>query len=410
MSTEKTTFEGAFGDRLAARLERPDGEPLATAVFAHCFTCSKDLRAARAITRTLAERGYAVLRFDFTGLGESGGDFADTHFSSNVDDLVAAADHLRREIAAPRLLVGHSLGGAAVLVAASRIPEVEAVATIGAPSGGKHLQERLLKAAPELEDGDEAEVELAGRTFRIRRELIDDLAGASVTEAAEGLGRPLLILHSPVDDTVPIEHAGRLFEAARHPKSCVALDGADHLLTEEADARFAADVLGVWAERYVAEERARTRGPGEPVEAGRVVVRGGREPYRVTAGSDDHVWIADEPDSVGGGNAGPDPYELLLSSLGACKAITVRMYADRKGWPLHETRIRLAHSRVHAEDCEECATGEGKVDRIDVDVDVRGPLSDGQREKLLEISGKCPVHRTLEGEIEIVSRGAGEDA
>jgi len=410
MPTEKTTFEGAFGDRLAARLERPDGEPLATALFAHCFTCSKDLRAARAITRALAERGYAVLRFDFTGLGESEGDFADTHFSSNVDDLVAAADHLRRELAAPRLLVGHSLGGAAVLVAASRIPEVEAVATLGAPSEGKHLRERLLKAAPELEDGDEAEVELAGRTFRIRRELIDDLAGASVTEAAEGLGRPLLLLHSPVDETVPIEHAGRLFEAARHPKSCVALDGADHLLTEEADARFAADVLGVWAERYVAEERARTRGPGEPVEAGRVVVRGGREPYRVTAGSDDHVWIADEPDSVGGGNAGPDPYELLLSSLGACKAITVRMYADRKGWPLHQTRIRLAHSRVHAEDCEECKTGEGKVDRIDVDVDVRGPLSDGQREKLLEISGKCPVHRTLEGEIEIVSRSAGEDA
>lgn len=410
MPTEKTTFEGAFGDRLAARLERPDGEPLATALFAHCFTCSKDLRAARAITRTLAERGYAVLRFDFTGLGESEGDFADTHFSSNVDDLVAAADHLRREIVAPRLLVGHSLGGAAVLVAASRIPEVEAVATIGAPSGGENLRERLLKAAPELEAGDEAEVELAGRTFRIRRELIDDLAGASVTEAAEGLGRPLLLLHSPVDETVPIEHAGRLFEAARHPKSCVALDGADHLLSDESDARFVADVLGVWAERYVAEEAARTRGPGEPVEAGRVVVRGGREPYRVTVGSDDHVWIADEPESVGGKNAGPDPYELLLSSLGACKAITVRMYADRKGWPLHETRIRLAHSRIHTEDCEECETAEGKVDRIEVDVDVRGPLSDGQREKLLEISGKCPVHRTLDGEIEIVSRGAGEDA
>lgn len=402
MTSERLTFRGAFGDELAALLDLPGGELRGYALFAHCFTCSKDLRAAREISRALADRGFGVLRFDFTGLGESEGDFAGSDFSSNVSDLVAAADFLRAEREAPRLLVGHSLGGAAALVAAARISELRAVATIGAPSEAAHVRETLLRANPELEGSEEAEVELAGRRFRIRSELLEDLERQNVEAAVASLGRPLLVLHAPEDEIVGIEHAERLFAAARQPKSLVALDGTDHLLTGAEDARRAGEMLASWAGRYASGGSAAPAGTG--VQDGQVVVTGGAIGYAVEAVSAGHRWGADEPVAKGGTDTGPTPYDLLLSALGACKAITVRMYADRKGWPLKGVRVLLGHSRIHAEDCADCETQEGMLDRIETELELLGPLADGQRERLHEIADKCPVHRTLKSEVDIQSR------
>jgi putative redox protein len=395
--SENLTFPGALSAELAARLERPEGEPIAYALFAHCFTCSKDLQAVREISRTLCDEGFAVLRFDFTGLGESEGDFAESDFSSNIDDLVAAADYLRREYQAPGLLIGHSLGGAAVLLAASRIPEAKAVATIGAPSDTKHLRASLIRTAPELTAADEAEVELGDRKFKIKRQLLDDLEAQDVEQRLSGLKVPLLVLHSPTDETVAIEHARRIYDAAQHPKSFVSLDDADHLLTKPRDARFVARLLAAWSARYLAA--ADVAHVTNRIPEGTVEVRGGRTGYAVEIETASHRLAADEPIDVGGTDSGPNPYELLLGALGACIAITARLYADRKGWPLTQTIVRLAHDKIHAEDCAECETVEGLVDRIEVDIEFQGSLSDGQRARLREIADRCPVHRTLTSEI-----------
>jgi putative redox protein len=399
-STLRLHFTGALGDRLAARVELPVGKPTACALFAHCFTCGKDLKAVVRISRALAERGIAVFRFDFTGLGESAGDFADTNFSSNLEDLVAAADLMRGEWGGAQILIGHSLGGSAVLAAARRIPEVKAVATIGAPSDTEHLRDTLVSIVPELETDGEAELRLGGPPVRVRRQLLIDLEEQSMMASISNLGLPLLIFHSPADEVVSVDHARRIYKAARHPKSFVSLDGADHLLlAREEDARFVADVLAAWAGRYVP-----MTGLPEPLPAGEVLVEGGAAGYANLIQAGPHMLRADEPVSVGGADSGPNPYDLLLAGLGACKSMTMRMYADRKGWPLEATRVRLRHSRIHAEDCEECETTKGRVDRIAVEVGVDGELDDAQRQRLLEISERCPVHRTLKSEIDIRSR------
>jgi uncharacterized OsmC-like protein/alpha/beta superfamily hydrolase len=403
MKSEHLRFPGARGATLAARLDSPAGTPAAYALFAHCFTCSKDLKAAGQISSALTERGIAVLRFDFTGLGESEGDFAGTDFSSNVDDLVAAADFLRRERQAPRLLVGHSLGGCAVLAAAERIPEVRAVSTIGAPSDTGHLHEALVHIAPELAASGEAEVRLGGRPFKIRRELLDDLDEGHLRGVLERLHRALLIFHSPVDNIVGIDHARRLFDMAKHPKSFISLDTADHLLTDERDARYAGEVLAVWAERYL---QAAMEGTTEP-EAGRegeVLVVGPPSGFAQEIIARGHRLRADEPVEVGGTGTGPTPYDLLLGALGACTSMTLRMYADRKQLPLEGVRVRLRYSKIHAVDCARCETKEGKIDRIERDIEVVGPLDPEQRLRLLEMADRCPVHRTLTSEIDIVTR------
>lgn len=398
---ESVNFTGALGDTLAARIDRPLGPIRGFALFAHCFTCSKDLAAARRIAAGLAERGIAVLRFDFTGLGHSDGEFANTSFASNIDDLVAAADWLRAERQAPAILVGHSLGGAAVLAAAERIPEVKAVATIGAPADPAHVVHNFGERLADIERDGEAEVELAGRRFRVRKTFLDALKDHGLEAIVARLRRDLLIFHAPLDQTVGIDNATLLFVAARHPKSFVSLDKADHLLTRPEDAAYVAAVLSGWAERFLP-----TPEPAEvPTAEGEVAVVDAGEglfPQWVIAAG--HRLRADEPAKVGGTDSGPAPYDFLLAALGACTNMTLKMYAGRKGWRLDRLETRLRHDRVHAEDCADCETKEGMVDRIERHITIDGPLDDAQHAKLLEIADKCPVHRTLHGPISIITR------
>jgi len=404
MYAETLSFPGASGDSLSGRLEQPVGAPWATALFAHCFTCSKDLKAVRRISRSLAEAGVAVFSFDFTGLGESEGVFADTNFSSNVEDLEAAARFLAERGNAPSLLIGHSLGGAAVLAAAHRLPGIEAVATISAPSDPAHLVDTLETAAPGLAERGEATAVLAGRRFTVKRQLLDDLQNQRLLDLVRTLKRPLLIFHSPVDKVVGIDHAAALFGAAKHPKSFVSLDGADHLLLDDpADAEFIGRMLTAWATRYV------RRAPERSLEPGVVVVEGGPRGFTASLRAGGHHLLADEPESAGGSDAGPDPYELLLMSLGACTTMTLRMYADRKAWPLEAVRATLRHEKVHAADCAECEAREGRIDVIDRDITLGGPLEDAQRTRLLEIADMCPVHRTLHSEIVVRTREISAD-
>lgn len=403
MRAERFDFPNSRGHQLTGLLESPVGEPSAYALFAHCFTCSKDSRAAKRIAAALAARGIAVLRFDFTGLGSSEGDFANTDFSSNVDDLVAAADHLRRVRRAPSLLIGHSLGGAAVLAAAGRVPEVDAVATIGAPSDPGHVANLFGDRLAEIRERGEGEVVLAGRAFCIRREFLDDISEQNLLAEVARLRTPLLIMHAPADQVVSVDSASRIFLAARHPKSFVSLDDADHLLARRRDAVYAADVIAAWSERYIATTS--TSVAPDPVAGdgprGVKVTETGVGTFQQTVTMGPHHLIADEPVEVGGLDTGPSPYDLLLAALGACTTMTLRMYADRKALPLSGVSVRLQHSKIHASDCESCETQQGKIDRIDRVITVEGDLDDAQRARLLEIADKCPVHRTLHSEVQI---------
>ncbi len=397
MPSTRVAFPSATGERLAARVDEPFDRARAWALLAHCFTCSKDFKALGRISQALVAEGFGVLRFDFTGLGESAGEFADTNFSSNLDDLVAAADFMRGDLGgAPQLLVGHSLGGAAVLAAAHRIPEVRAVATIGAPKDPSHVVAHLGDARAEIEARGEAEVVLAGRRFTVRRQLLRDLEERTLSAHIAALGRPLMVLHSPVDKIVGIEHARAIYEAARHPKSFVSLAGADHLLLENPrDGELVGHLLSAWAARYVELAAA------EPLPRGRVRVEGGPSGYTNVVAAGRHRLLADEPVDAGGADEGPGPYDYLLAGLGACTSMTLRMYAQRKGWPLEGVRVVLRHDRIHAKDCAECDSTQGMISRIDRTLHLEGPLDAEQRQRLLEIADKCPVHRTLAGEISI---------
>ena len=396
MPTERLTFPGHDGSELAARLDRPEGPVLATALFAHCFTCGKDIVAARRLSGRLGAEGIAVLRFDFTGLGHSAGEFANTTFTSNVADLVAAARHLEGMGLAPGLLIGHSLGGAAVLRAAGEIPSARAVATIGAPFDPSHVTDHFSSALPRIEAEGSAEVDLGGRPFRIGQAFVDDVSRTRLEAAAAGLGRALLILHSPTDAIVGIENASGLFLAARHPKSFVTLDGADHLISGAGDAEYAAGVVAAWAARYVdlAPEAPPEGAPEGVVRASEADPDGFLQD--VAAGPSHHA-LADEPRSFGGTDRGMSPYGFLAAGLGACTSMTIRMYARGKRWPLEHVSVDVTHSRVHARDAE--ADGEGGREAVDVFrrvVRLAGDLDDAQRGRLMEIADRCPVHRTLE--------------
>ncbi len=398
---ERFEFAGSDGQALSGRFHLPAVDPIAYAVFAHCFTCSKESRAAAQISAALAAEGIATLRFDFTGLGESEGDFSRTTFSHNVDDIVAAANALEERHRAPALLIGHSLGGSAALAAASQLPEVVAIATIGAPGEPQHVARLFGATIEEIEARGEADVNLGGRPFTIRKSFLEDLQTHCNKEQIRSLGKALLIFHSPQDRIVDVDNARLIYEAARHPKSFVSLDKADHLLNRRADAAYVASVLRAWAGRYLPEVIEEV--PEDAPEGG-VVVEGKATGYLQRIQARGHVFSADEPATVGGSDLGPTPYELLLAGLGACTSITLRMYARRKEWPLEGVRVKLRHDRVHSKDVEDSEKESGMVDVIDKELELEGDLSQEQRDRLFEMAGRCPVHRTLLNEIKIRSK------
>jgi putative redox protein len=406
MPIERFQFPGIDGHLLAAALDLPDREPAAYALFAHCFTCSKDSLAATRIAAALTARGIAVLRFDFTGLGSSEGNFANATFSSNVADLVLAASHLRSTRKAPAILIGHSLGGAAILAAAADIPEARAVVTIAAPSDPAHVTHLFADRLADIHAHGEIEVKLAGRPFTIKRAFLDDIAEHNLMAHVAKLRKALLILQSPTDDTVGIDNATRIFLAAKHPKSFVSLDGMDHLLTKKSDAIYVADVIAAWAGRYL-DTVAAAPALDLQEEPRKVVVRetgAGKFQQQIMVGP--HRLIADEPLAAGGADTGPGPYDLLLSALGACTSMTMRLYADRKALPMDRVTVTLNHSKIYAKDCAECETREGMLDQFDRVISIEGALDAEQRKKLMEIADKCPVHRTLTSEIRIVTTEA----
>jgi uncharacterized OsmC-like protein/alpha/beta superfamily hydrolase len=405
VKSERVEFAGSLGNTLAARLDLPSVKPRAYALFAHCFTCSKDIFAASSISAALAEHGVATLRFDFTGLGASEGEFANTNFSSNVEDLVAAAEWLRETRSAPALLVGHSLGGAAVLAAAGHVPEARLVATIGAPADAEHVIENFSAHLDQIEQTGQAEVSLAGRPFTIRKQFLDDVRGVDLARKIARLKRALVVFHAPLDQTVGIDNASKIFSAAKHPKSFVSLDGADHLLTRKQDAVFVANTLAAWVERVLPAEQAAP----EPA-AGVVRVREtGHGRYQQEIAVDGHRLLADEPASVGGDGTGPSPYDYLSAALGACTTMTLRMYAEHKQLDLPRVSVDVSHGKLHAKDCKDCGEGrEGRIDRFERVLSVDGDVSEQLRGKLLEIAGKCPVHKTLEKSSVVIIRLKGE--
>lgn len=407
MGTHRVSFPNARGESLTGRLELPlDRQPRAFAVFAHCFTCGKDLRGAVELTRALTRDGFGVLRFDFTGLGESEGAFADSTFSSTADDVVAACAFLARDYDAPQLLIGHSLGGTAVLRAVARVPSAKAVATIGAPADAEHVTHLFGDHLRTLETEGDARVTIGGRAFTIRRAFLDDARATNMAESLDALRTPLLVMHAPRDEVVGLRNAERIFKGARHPKSFVSLDGADHLLSRSIDAEYAARTLAAWASRYIIDAPSPT--VDELIAREDVATRTGAIGFRTEIRAGAHGLEADEPVAVGGTDAGPSPYDLLLASLGACTGMTLRMYADRKQWPLESATVHLTHSRVHAVDGQTAGSGDARTDHIERTIELTGALDDEQRTRLLEIANRCPVHRTLERGVHVTTRdGSG---
>jgi uncharacterized OsmC-like protein/alpha/beta superfamily hydrolase len=397
--SKRVEFLGATGAKLAARLDLPT-EPRAFALFAHCFTCGKDIFAASRIAGGLTARNIAVLRFDFTGIGSSEGEFANTNFSSNVSDLIAAADYLRRNHGPPSLLIGHSLGGSAMLAAAPQVPDATAVVTIGAPASAAHVTGNFAANLADIVEKGSAEVTLAGRTFTITKQFLDDLRGQNFLDELGEMRKALLVCHAPRDEYVGIDNASAIFAAARHPKSFLSLDTADHLLRARSDGTYVADMIATWAARYLPVGEQSAALPEGVVEVSET--RSGRFLQRVRAGR--HELVADEPIPVGGDDTGPGPYDYLLAALGACTSMTMRLYAERKGINAERFSIRLSHHRIHAEDCADCETKEGNIGEITRDITIEGDVPEAARARLMEIADRCPVHQTLIHENKIRSR------
>ncbi|WP_076420556.1 bifunctional alpha/beta hydrolase/OsmC family protein [Colwellia sp. UCD-KL20] len=392
--------EFTSGDhKLSGLLETPETNIKFYALFAHCFTCGKDVAAASRISRALTAKGIAVLRFDFTGLGNSDGDFANTNFSSNIQDLVAAADFLRKEYSAPKLLIGHSLGGAAVLGVAEKVKESVAVVSIGSPSDAAHVAHNFAAHIDDIKANGEAEVSLAGRNFKIQKQFLDDINSYGNSHISK-LKKALLVMHSPVDSTVNISEAEKIYQAALHPKSFVSLDNADHLLSNKKDSEYAAEVIAAWASRYVLSD---TNEYQSTVAQGHVLVEEKDHKFAQHVSTASHYWLADEPVKVGGKNTGPDPYDHLLAGLGACTSMTLRMYAQRKKLPVEHIKVELTHTRNYQEDCENCEQQSG-IEAIVRNISFVGGLNEQETARFLEIADKCPVHKTLHSKVAVVTR------
>ncbi len=398
MQKTEIKFPGSQAE-LSGLLEQPNAGSQSFVLFAHCFTCGKDFIAASHISKALVNAGFAVFRFDFTGLGNSDGDFANTNFSSNVEDLVAAANYLEANHQAPSILIGHSLGGAAVLKAAAQVSAAKAVVTIGSPADAAHVKHLFHCDIDTIEAEGEAEVELAGRPFKIKKQFIDDLNAQNI-EHISNLNKALLVMHSPVDDTVSIKEAEKIYVAAKHPKSFVSLDSAHHLLTKQKDAAYAAKVIATWSEKFIENEES-IQPKRVKVQPGHVRVSEMDHVFQCDVQTTSHQWIADEPLKVGGSDSGPDPYQHLLAGLGACTVMTLRMYANRKKIPMVNAIVTLTHSREHGEDCQACDEAHPRVDVIERTISFEGDLSQEQIDRLLVIADKCPVHRTLHNKIDV---------
>ncbi len=401
MSTENIKFENSRGEKLSARIELPIAQkPHNFAIFAHCFTCNKNFKAVRYITRALTAEGFGVLSFDFTGLGMSEGDFADTTFSSSVDDLICAANYLKKNYSVPTLIVGHSLGGAAVILAASQFDEIRAVVTIGTPSAPQHVRNLLKSSIEEIEEKGVAEVNIGGRPFTVKKEFIDDLDDQNLLGIVEDMRKSFLFLHSPQDKIVGIDNAAELYQAAKHPKSFISLDGADHLLLNEKDACYAGDVIANWAKRYIEIPEPKELSTTSHI----VAYLDTNEKFTTQIKADQHSLIADEPKSFGGNDFGASPYQLVASGLAACTVMTLRLYAERKKWDLQEVFCHVRHDKTHLEDCQDCENPKAKIDKFTRELELIGDLDDEQKQRLLEIADKCPVHRTLESAAHIETR------
>lgn len=396
MRFQKVTFKNSDGHHLSGRLDFPlIHKPKAYVLFAHCFTCSKNLKSVEHISRAFTQEGMAVLRFDFTGLGQSEGDFSDTNFTSNLSDLRDAYKFLETNFEAPQIIVGHSLGGAAVLYVAAELANVKAVATIGAPSAPDHVTHLLANGRAELETKGKAEVNIGGRPFCIKKQFLDDLESKQRSGVIKNLGKSLLIIHSPQDTIVGIENAQEIYSKAMHPKSFISLDGADHLMSKEPDARYVGMVIANWAMRYIEVNE-----PAKSSESEEVTTRLGEQGYTTEIVAGRHQLVADEPLNVGGNDVGPTPYGYLLSGLGACTAMTLRMYADHKKIDLQEVEVKLTHEKINKNNDERPKV---KIDQIKRRIKLTGKLTDEQRKRLIEIADRCPVHKTLEGDPEILT-------
>ncbi len=402
MNLQKVTFKNNEGQLLEGRLELPvDRHPHNYAIFAHCFTCNKNLLAVKNIGRALTTNGFGVLRFDFTGLGESEGDFADTNFSGNVEDLVAAAGYLTEKHIAPTLLIGHSLGGAAVIFAATEIPSVKAIATVGAPSDPSHVQHLLKSSLEEIEATGKAVVNLSGRDFTIKKQFLEDLKTKSLPETVKKLRKPLLLMHSPQDATVGIKNAEEIYRAAHHPKSFVSLDGANHLLMNRKDSLYVGEVISGWAKRYLAFE---TEEELPKTEHQVVASLDAEDGFTTKMKVGNHFMVSDEPTDFGGNDFGPSPYDLVSSGLSACTVMTLQMYAKRKKWPLENVTVHTTYGKAHAPDCENCEDTAAKIDTFNREIQLNGALDQKQRERMLQIADKCPVHKTLHSEVHVITK------
>ncbi|MCH4822844.1 alpha/beta fold hydrolase [Gramella lutea] len=397
MQKKNVSFENSDSKSLKGVLELPFNEnPENFVLFAHCFTCNKNFHAPSNISKSLASKGYGVLRFDFTGLGDSEGDFEDTNFTGNVNDLVAAAKFLEKEYSAPTLIIGHSLGGAAALFAALKIDSVQAIVTINAPSNLSHVQKHFESNLDEIENEGSANIKIGGRSFKIKKHFIEDLKRNEDSKALGEIRKPLLIMHSPQDEIVSIKHAEELYQSAWHPKSFITLNGADHMLSNKSDSEYAGTVISAWASKYISEREA-----SELDTDHQVMANLGSEGFTTQIIAGKHHFVADEPVKVGGNDLGPDPYELISSGLAACTSMTIQMYARRKKWPLVNVETHVSYSKKHADDCENCENDMAKIDNFEREISLHGDLDKEQINKLLEIADKCPVHKTLSSKAQI---------
>jgi len=400
MKIQKVTFSNNEGQQLSGRLELPiNQQPHNFVIFAHCFTCNKNLSAVKNISRALTSNGFGVLRFDFTGLGESDGDFSDTNFSGNVEDLISAANYLEANYKSPTLIVGHSLGGAAAIFAASQINSIKAIATVAAPSNPKHVQRLLHNSLEEIKAIGKAIVNLGGRNFTIKKQFIDDLETNGLSKATKNLRKPLLVMHSPQDTIVNIKNAEDIYVAAHHPKSFISLDGANHLLSNKEDSIYVGNVIAGWAKRYVNITKAEVLKTKHQV----VASLDDDDAFTTQMKVGNHYLVADEPTNYGGNDFGPSPYELVSAGLSACTAMTIQMYAKRKGWKIENVEVHTSYGKIHAIDCEDCDTNSAKIDTFNREIKLEGNLDEKQIKRILQIADKCPVHKTLHNEIQIVT-------